>query len=91
LADPVLVRRAAVARATIAAVRRYTPGSYAGRVALILPNKAWLRSGAEPLRWRSAVPHAELCFGPDSCDPDLLLAEPDASAMAALFRQCTGP
>jgi thioesterase domain-containing protein len=88
-ADPVLVRRAAVARATIAAVHRYTPGSYAGRVALILPNRAWLRSGAEPLRWRSAVPHAEICFGPDSCHPDFLLAEPDAGAIAALFRQYT--
>lgn len=87
--DPVLARRDAVSRATVAAVRRYLPGSYAGRVALILPNKAWLDSGAEPLRWRSAVPQAELCFGPDSCDPDLLLMQPDAPAIAALFRQFT--
>lgn len=89
LADPVLVRRAAVSRATVAAIRRYTPVGYAGRVSLILPNRAWLHSGAEPLRWRSVAPQAEHCFGPDDCDPDLLLMEPDAGAIAALFRQST--
>lgn len=88
LMDPVLVRRARVAHATIAAIRRYTPGSYGGRVSLILPNRKWLRSGADPLRWRSVAPQAEHCFGPDSCNPDLLLMEPDAHAIADLFRQC---
>ncbi len=88
LVDPVLVRRAAVSRATVAAIRRYTPIVYAGPVSLILPNRAWLRSGADPLRWRSVAPQAEHCFGPDDCDPDLLLMEPDASAIAELFRQC---
>jgi thioesterase domain-containing protein len=88
LADPVLARRALVSRATVAAIRRYTPLGYAGRVSLILPNRAWLRSGAEPLRWRSVAPQAEHCFGPDACDPDLLLMEPDAGAIAELFRQC---
>ncbi|MEO8716845.1 MAG: alpha/beta fold hydrolase [Burkholderiales bacterium] len=86
--DPVLVRRTAVSRATVAAVCHYTPSGYAGRVALILPNRAWLHSVAGPLRWQSALPQAELCVGPDSCDPDRLLMEPDASAIAALFRQC---
>lgn len=88
LADPVLVRRAAVSRATVAAIRRYAPPSYAGPVSLILPNRAWLRSGAEPLRWRTAAPQATHCFGPDGCDPDLLLMEPHAGAIADLFRQC---
>ena len=88
LADPVLVRRAAVSRATVAAIRRYTPVAYAGRVSLILPNRAWLRSGAEPLRWRSVAPQAEHCFGPDECDPDLLLMEPAAGPIADLLRQC---
>jgi thioesterase domain-containing protein len=88
LADPVLVRRAAVSRATVAAIRRYAPLGYAGPVSLILPNRAWLRSGAEPLRWRSVAPQATHCFGPDGCDPDLLLMEPDAGAIEDLFRQC---
>jgi thioesterase domain-containing protein/SAM-dependent methyltransferase len=87
LADPVLARRAQVSRATVAAIRRYTPAVYAGPVSLILPNRAWLRSGADPLRWRSVAPQAEHCFGPDDCDPDLLLMEPDAGAIADLFRQ----
>jgi thioesterase domain-containing protein len=88
LADPAMARRALVSRATVAAIRRYTPVAYAGRVSLILPNRNWLRSGADPLRWRSVAPQAEHCFGPDGCDPDLLLMEPDASAIAELFRQC---
>lgn len=88
LSDPVLVRRAKVSRATVAAIRRYAPLSYAGPVSLILPNRAWLRSGAEPLRWRSVAPQATHCFGPDGCDPDLLLMEPDAGAIADLFREC---
>ena len=88
LADPVLVRRAAVSRATIAAIRRYTPVVYAGPVSLILPNREWLRSGADPLRWRSVAPQAAHCFGPDDCDPDLLLMEPGAGRIADLFRQC---
>lgn len=88
LADPVLARRALVSRAIVGAIRRYTPVAYAGRTSLILPNREWLRSGADPLRWRSVAPRAEYCFGPDDCDPELLLTEPEASAIAELFRQC---
>lgn len=88
LDDPVLARRALVSRATVAAIRRYAPAVYADRVSLILPNRDWLRSGAEPLRWRSVAPLAEHCFGPEGCDPDRLLVEPDAGAIAELFRQC---
>lgn len=86
--DPVLIRRAAVMRATVAAVCRYVPGNYAGPVSMILPNCNWLHSGAEPLRWQAAIPQAEICFGPEGCDPDLLLVDPDAPAIADLFRQC---
>jgi thioesterase domain-containing protein len=88
LADPVLARRALVSRATVAAIRRYTPAGYAGRVSLILPNRDWLRSGTDPLRWRSVAPQADHCFGPDDCNPDLLLMEPDAGPIAELFMQC---
>jgi thioesterase domain-containing protein len=88
LADPVHARRAVVSRATVAAIRRYRPRPYAGPVSLILPNRKWLRSGADPLGWRSVAPLAEHCFGPDHCNPDLLLAEPDAGPVAQLFTQC---
>jgi len=85
--DPALAVRAKVARATIRAVRRYTPGSFPGRVGLFLPNRAWLRSGTAPLRWRSAAERTEEYYGPDDCNPELLLIEPDSPAIAKLFKQ----
>ena len=86
--DSVLVLRAKVERATIAAARRYTPGHFAGRVSLFLPCKEWVRSGNEPLRWRSVAQHAEEYFGPDGCNTDIMLGEPHAPVFAELFRQC---
>ncbi len=85
--DPDLAVRARVANATITAVRRYTPGSFSGRVGLFLPNREWLQSGAAPLRWRSVALRTEEYYGPDNCHPDLLLLEPDAPAIARLFEQ----
>jgi len=85
--DPVLARRARLSSAAITAVRRYVPLRYSGRVCLYLPNKAWLRSGTAPLRWRSAAPNSETYFGPDACNGLLMLLEPDAPAFAELFRQ----
>ena len=85
--DPVLVVRAKVARATIKAVRRYTPGRFSGRVGLFLPNREWLHSGAAPLRWRSVAGGVEEYYGPDNCNPELLLIGPDGPAIAKLFRQ----
>ena len=86
--DPVLVLRAKVERATIAAARRYTPGHFAGRISLFLPCKEWMRSGLEPLRWRSVAQDTEESFGPDGCNSDLMLREPYARAFAELFKQC---
>ena len=85
--DPVLARRAKVSSAAITAVRRYAPPRYSGRVCLFLPNKAWLRSGTAPLRWKSVAPNSEAYFGPDTCDGLLMLLEPDAPAFAELFRR----
>ncbi len=86
--DPVLVLRARVERATIAAARRYTPGHFAGRVSLFLPCKEWSRSGAEPLRWRSVAQHAEEYSGPDGCNTDNMLRDPYAPGFAGLLRLC---
>ena len=86
--DAVLVQRARVERATIAAARRYTPGHFAGRISLFLPCKAWVRSGLEPLRWRSVAHDTAEFFGPDGCKGDTMLREPYAPAFAELFRQC---
>lgn len=86
--DPVLVLRAKVERATLAAARCYTPGHFADRVCLFLPCKDWVRSRNEPLRWRSVAPHAEEYYGPDGCDGDNMLREPYAAAFAELFSHC---
>jgi len=86
--DSVLALRARVERATVAAARRYTPGHFAGRVSLFLPCKAWVRSGFEPLRWRSLAQDTEEYFGPDGCNSDIMLREPYAPKFAELFRQC---
>ena len=86
--DSVLVLRAKVERATFAAARRYTPGHFAGRVSLFLPCKEWVRSGNEPLRWRSVAHDTAEFFGPDGCKGDTMLREPYAPAFAELFRQC---
>ncbi|UPK08314.1 thioesterase [Bradyrhizobium sp. 170] len=88
-ADPVLASRARLKSTAITAFRRYIPTPYSGRVCIFLPNKAWLRSGAAPLRWLRVVPHAEFYFGPEDCNGSLMLEEPDAPAIAELYRQAT--
>ena len=86
--DSVVALRAKVERATIAAARRYQPGHFAGRVSLFLPSREWLRSGFEPLRWRSVAQDTEEYFGPDGCNSDVMLREPHAPVFAELFRLC---
>ena len=86
--DPVLALRARIEGVTIAAARRYTPGFFAGRVSLFLPNRESVRSGGAPLRWRSVARDSEQYFGPEGCRGDLMLSEPYAPAFAELFRQC---
>ncbi|RVB77902.1 MULTISPECIES: thioesterase domain-containing protein [unclassified Mesorhizobium] len=87
--DPVLASRARLKSTAITALRRYIPTPYSGRVCIFLPNKAWLRSGAAPHRWLRVVPHAEFYFGPEDCNGPLMLEEPDAPAIAQLYRQAT--
>ncbi len=86
--DPVLVQRDKVGRATLAAIRRYVPSHFPGRVELFLPAKDWVRSDSQPLRWRSVAQHAEAYFGPNDCHTDVMLREAYAPAFAELFRQC---
>ncbi|EIM28953.1 thioesterase domain-containing protein [Microvirga lotononidis] len=85
--DPVLARRSRLEATATTAVRRYTPTSYQGRICIFLPNKAWVRSGARPLRWLDVAPQAEFYYGPKSCYGPLMLQEPDAPSIAELYRQ----
>ena len=85
--DPVLASRARLKTTAIAAFRRYVLTPYSGRVCIFLPNKAWLRSGAATRRWLEVVPHAEFYFGPEDCNESSMLEEPDALAIAELYRR----
>src|SRR5207253_3926395 len=83
--DPVLVRRAAVERATVAAIRGYRPAPFAGRLSLFLPCPGWLPS-ATPV-WASLGQRTDEYAGPTGCDNDTMLRPPFAAHFAALFRR----
>jgi thioesterase domain-containing protein len=85
--DPVLATRARLKSTAITAFRQYILTPYSGRVCIFLPNKAWLQSGAVPRRWLQVVPHAEFYFGPEDCNESSMLEEPDALAIAELYRR----
>jgi thioesterase domain-containing protein len=86
--DTVLAHRARVERATIAAVRRYTPGPFPGHVALFLPSRKLVHTPDVPLCWRTVAQSAEVYFGPDECNGDLMLRDPYARIFADLFGRC---
>jgi thioesterase domain-containing protein len=86
--DPVMVWRARVGHATLAAIRRYVPGSFSGRLALFWPCQ---QCGGNALaQWPSVAERTEKYFGPDGCDGATMLREPYAATFAGLFRQCVG-
>jgi thioesterase domain-containing protein len=84
--DPVLIRRAKVERVTLAAVRRYTPRHFAGRLALFSPTHQWVRSFTP--RWGAVAQGTEEYLGPDGCTGDTMLLEPHVAGVADLFRRC---
>ena len=86
--DPVLALRSRVERATLSAVRRYTPQHFAGHLGLFLPSREWAHSGDIPLHWQSVAQSTEQYFGPNDCNGDLMLREPYAPAFADLFARC---
>jgi len=49
--DPVLIRRGAVEKATLAAARAYSPQSSPCHVDFVIPSDSFTRSWARPLRW----------------------------------------
>jgi len=86
--DPVMVWRARVGRATLAAIRRYVPGSFSGRLALFWPHQQC--GGNALVQWPSVAQRTEKYFGPDGCDGATMLREPYAATFAGLFRRCVG-
>ena len=86
--DPALAEnRRRVEDATLAAVKRYEPGFYAGRVDVFLPNEAWRRSGDRPDEWKRVAGQVVEHVGPDQCDGDDMLLEPHVPALADLLNQ----
>ena len=87
--DPESVAKFKFEQGTFAAVRRYRPKPYSGRVCLFVPNSQWaLLARGAPARWRAIAPKLEEYWGPETCNYDRMLVDPDAPAFAALFRQC---
>jgi predicted ATP-grasp superfamily ATP-dependent carboligase/thioesterase domain-containing protein len=86
--DPESLARFRFEQATLAAVRRYTPGPYAGRVCHFIPKKGWLPDNGGAARWRSAAPRTEEYYGPDNVDAERMLLDPDAAVFAELFKRC---
>ena len=83
--EAVLALRRKVERATVAAMRSYSPGHFPGRMGIFVPCRGWIRDYDEPLRWRA---HAKVCdqhFGPDDCERSRMLLEPHAVTFAELF------
>jgi thioesterase domain-containing protein len=87
ISPEVLAQRIKVEQATFAALARYTPTHYPGRLVLLLPCKTWARSSRQPLRWRSVAERVEEHYGPDECHTDVMLLEPYAPTFAELFRR----
>jgi thioesterase domain-containing protein len=84
--EPTLALRAAVEKATLAAVRRYRPRLFAGSLYLFQPCHEW--SGRQWLtRWMSAATAAEEYYGPEGTTGDSMLLPPNAGVFAQLFRQ----
>jgi thioesterase domain-containing protein len=83
--DPALENRCRVGDAMVAAVKRYEPGPYAGRVDLFLPNHAWRRSGDQPDEWKRVSGRVVEHVGPDDANGDTMLGEPHVRALAKLM------
>lgn len=86
--DPVLVWREKVGQATLAAIRRYKPAPFSGRLGLFWPSPEWRGARNAPAQWTSLVPDFVKLFGPAGCDGAVMLREPHAAAFAALFKTC---
>lgn len=84
LADPAMAARRHVEEATLAAVRRYEPRRYQGRIDLFFPSAAWRHSGDLPDEW-STVARVVEHVGPDDCNGDVMLREPHVRALARLL------
>ncbi len=83
--DPAFDNRRRMEDATLAAVKRYEPGFYPGRVDAFLPSEAWRHSGEEADAWKQVARQVVEYVGPDGADGDNMLREPHVRVLAALL------
>ena len=85
--DAVAALRAKVENATVAAMRRYSPGKFGGRMGIFVPCRDWIHDYDEPLRWRAHSDTCEEHFGPDGCERSNMLREPHAATFAGMLKE----
>jgi thioesterase domain-containing protein len=86
--DPVLIRRAAVERATVEAASRYRARFFPGRVCGFVPVGASAKAVDMPERWRTAAERVEIYPVPPGCSTENILREEHVAAITELFRRC---
>lgn len=84
--DPVMIRRAAVENATVAAIRGYKPQAFNGHVDIMLPCESSKRSVDAPLRWRRHACTSAEFVGPDGCTGDTMLLPEHAATFASFVK-----
>lgn len=87
--DPILQLRDKVERVTLAAVQRYAPLPFDGRLCLFLPCPSWRRGGYFIDRWYRLAQRVDEYYGPEGTSTDTMLHDPAAGAFRQLFVQCT--
>ena len=75
----------------MAAVKRYEPGFYAGRVDAFIPSAPWRTAGEGLEEWKQVARQVVEHVGPDGADGDNMLREPHVRALAALLTSCLRP
>jgi hypothetical protein len=85
--DPVLIRRGAVEKATMAAVRTYSPEPSGSHIDFMIPCESSKRSPADPLGWSRLAASRTVYVGPDDCNGDTMLRPQHAATFAAFVAE----
>jgi thioesterase domain-containing protein len=86
--DASLQNRRRVEDTTMAAVKRYYPEAFAGRVDLFFPSEAWRRSGEQGEDWSLVAKECVEHIGPDGAYSGNMLHEPHIRTLAPLIDSC---
>lgn len=85
--DPVLTRRGAVEKATLAAARAYSPQPSGFHIDFMIPCASWTRSWARPLRWSRLAASTTEFVGPDGCTNDIMLIPEHVAPFSAFVTE----